>query len=65
MCITTTKTVSGKLLAIGFAETMQPLSNHFDLVYHIQLTACSHGSSATAGAGLFVPVDLRIFNRGE
>ena len=32
MWITTTKTISGKLLAISFAATMQPLSNYFDFL---------------------------------
>jgi len=35
MWITTTKTISGNLLAIGFAATMQHLSNYFDLLLFV------------------------------
>ena len=31
--VTTTKTISGKLLATGFAATMRLLSNYFDLLF--------------------------------
>ena len=40
MWIKTTKTISGKLLAVGFAATLRLLSNYFDLLYLLEQMAC-------------------------